>query len=479
MSDQYKHKYLKYKQKYLTLTQQIGGGTLKIIKLDGSEISGYVDDSVIGKIHKLAKDDYIDPPVNLQGNRYAISLKPNNFYSIETNTDPSFTEDINYIFDSNIQDVPKIRDRPVVDFSNYNIRIQIFLGKYDHQIIYITKELLENLKTLRQDLILSGTYKIGDKIYDCSISRIYEQTFKITDYNNFDASLFYNFKLSEDVDILGASKSTSETSLSLSASFSSDWKLYPEYNFSMINGTFSQYNMKELLDLGNDAFFGSCTMNALYSIDIIINKLKENSLLNITRDEIDSITRNGINEYYLPWMRKQQFEKTRNPAYDINTNATFNEGFNELKYDLKYDYKSFENFAPPHYLNNLINNNRELKSLILKFLDSSNIKSSSETYIPVLLIKGTISIALFIPKQSNLPYYIFNSHSQTLTVNREILNIKTSQIYKCTDLDIFVNTILIIAPLVNIPTTDTDEEKIQFLAFNQFEINYLLPKSRK
>ena len=367
----------------------------------------------------------------------------------------------------------------------YNIKIQIYHNEYEHQIIYITQSLFDELSKLSINERLYGKYKIDESIYDCEISNT-NNTIKFAIFDSFFNDDNYRFNLPEIslshthiVPISSPIYSASGIVDSLSASFSSDWKFYPEYNFSMINGSFSQYNMKELLDLGKDAFFGSCTMNALYSIDIIINKLKTNPLLNITRDEIDSITRNGINKYYLPWMRKQQFEKTRNPAYVINTNATFYDGIIELKYDFKYDFDSFDNYAPPDYLNNLINNNHELKLLILKFLGSPDIKSSSETYIPVLLIKGTISIALFIPKQSDLPYYIFNSHSQTLTVNRESLNIKTSQIYKCTDLDIFVNTILIIAPLVEIPITDTDEERIQFLAFNQFEINYLLPKPRK
>jgi hypothetical protein len=580
MSNQYKHKYLKYKQKYLTLIQQNGGDVLIIKKQDGSEISGFVDDGTIEKLNHLAKDNYIDPPVNLQDNNYAIKLKLNDYYSIETDNDPSFTEAIDYIFESNIQDVPKIRDGTMIDFSNYNIPIKIlFDNKPSHMIIYIrpetveslkrlprnnehhdqyvhktfddiiqynclilkinenefkitsnshldkpftnytfkledlddfksyssvespdvynpvfseinldmynipiqilqntyetyriyiTKELLDNLKTLRSDSILSGMYKLGDKIYECSISRTDEQIFKITDYNNFtDASLFYNFKLSEDVDSLGASKSTSGTSLSLSASSLHGWTFYSDYNFYMINGTFSQYNMEGLT--GEDAIFGSCTMNALKSIDVIIEKLRVPFVLNITSTEIDYITNDSIKNYYLPWAKNQQRLKQ-------GINATFHDGFTKLKYNLKYDNYSFDNFTmvDDYYFNNLIYNKEELKQLIINFLNESKIIESREIYIPVILIKGTITIALFIPTQIKLPYYIFNSHSHTLIVNGEPLNIKTTQIYLCPSLDIFVNTILIIAPPVENPDRDAGLN-----TFNQFEIHYLLPKSTR
>jgi hypothetical protein len=444
---QYKLKYLKYKQKYLRLSDQIGSGQLRIVKLDSTLIEDEVDDDVIVQLNDLQTPNYIIP-VSLKSKDYMIEKKDSGFYSIDGE---NMNSEINYIFESNI---PLLRDNvpiTIVD-SNYNIPIDINKNGFVVNTIFITYETY--IKIIESTNILFFiNYKLNErdsKINRCGIIRdqSIDNLFKIVDAN-FNESDNFTFNLdSYNLDSYKMSRPSTPTGTSL---VSLDWEHYGTHNIDVLKGTFSQYNAGILDHFGRDAVHGSCTIIALVAISIINEILKTDYELNIKNTDIDIITRTGI-EKYIDWAKERQL--TRLPL-----NATFLEGFKMLGYDFKYTTFEHSILNKDTFLNNVVKTSNDLRLLFIDILNDSRIQETPYTYIPIILIKSNITIAVFVPINDMLPYYIFNSHSDTI-----FLKINISHLIKCRSIDIFVNTILKIIPVVD----DYDE-------LNQCELNILLP----
>ena len=117
--NQYKLKYLKYKQKYLRLSDQIGSGRLAIVKLDSTLIEDEVDDDIIVQLNDLQTSNYVGP-VSLKSKNYMIKKKDSGFYSIKGD---DMESKINYMFESNIPSthgVPSSQDNVVINIVDFN-----------------------------------------------------------------------------------------------------------------------------------------------------------------------------------------------------------------------------------------------------------------------------------------------------------------------------------------------------------------------
>ena len=439
---QYKLKYLKYKQKYLRLSDQIGSGRLAIVKLDSTSIEDEVNDDVIVQLNNLQTPNYIIP-VSLKSKDYMIEKKDSGFYSIDGE---NMNSEINYIFESNI---PLLRDNvpiTIVD-SNYNIPIDINKNGFVVNTIFITYETY--IKIIEStDILFYIDYKFNESyskinrggiIKDQSIDNL----FKIVDAN-FNESENFTFNL----DLYKMSRPSIPTGTSL---VSLDWEHYGAHYIDVLKGTFSQYNARILDQFGRDAIHGSCTIIALVAISIINEILKTEYELNIKNTNINIITQMGL-EKYIKWAEERQL--TGSPL-----NATFLEGFKMLGYNFKYTKFEHSILNEDTFLNNVVKTSNDLRLLFIDILNDSRIQETPYTYIPIILIKSNITIAVFVPINDMLPYYIFNSHSDTI-----FLKIDVSHLIKCRSIDIFVNTILKIIPVVD----EYDE-------LNQCELNILLP----
>ena len=408
-------------------------------------------------LYKIADSYFRDPDL------YTFKLEPQDVSRPSTPTITSLM--LSEWEDISEADIDRLYKTPIttdID-TDYNTEVSLNKNNEYFDIIYFTTDTFVRLiqpgnHTIKH-FYINMRFSDG-QIYSFIVIRnkFNKALYKIHERLYFHDTDEYTFNLDKQTQPTSA-----RTAL---VSMSSEWENIRDHNIVVLKGTFSQYNAR---GHSEGLSKGACTIIAMHSIPFIMERLNTYLISDITSGDIDAITREGLTKYNT-W----QIEKPHNAQ-----NANIEEGLDVLKYSSTYrssqyietdlSYKPYEiinlnGSTETIYINNVINSDRDLKILITNCIEayySEILRNDKLTnYISAILIKSNMTIAIFIPliKELNLPYYIFNSHSDTW-----FLRLNVSHLIKCNNIDIFVNTILKMIP------TQPDDY------LNQTELNLLFP----